>query len=484
MTQSAVTHDQNVLYSQVNITEDSIPIWGQCYKRIDNNIILKIGSDETSCYRCFHLKLVSRNVLRVHAADKDYISKCYTNEVIAIASCPSTEFLLDSSRSKEIVLYKLYDYNGDEIRREYCPISGRYRFTYTVEDETANKSMKCLGKDSELDNCPSGSAMNLRFRRCSSENQEITLECLGQWEGIGQQKYMALVNSQPNTKFGPQYRCAVSKHSFKNSLQFVILIVFRTFDFIALQIYAENPKTGVITISLSSDSTCSSIFASGTSNQANSTNQKRNETLHLYPREENPWHMQHDFCQFPRWLHGRWEYVNINSEELEYKDHSSFKTYKMKCLNHELITPSNSNNGSESKFLALSRTQCGEQQYHCVWIIRRTKNILEFQIGSKTVQSLGNEISINGICDAQYFDKSRWTTQGRLEFGLNSTPCPVVGEFEGLIPDNVGLCAKLWSECNAPDIMYYQVSACDYNEVFEGKCFLGEVYTEKIESSK
>lgn len=213
VTQSAVTHEQEVLYSQVNITEDSIPIWGECYKRIDNNIILRIGSEETSCFRCFHLKLLSRNVLRVHVADKDYISKCYTNEAIAIASCPNANISRNSTRNKEIILYKLYEYNGEEIRREYCPFNERYHFTYIVEDETATEPMECLGKDSELDNCPSGSAMNLRFRQCSFENREITFECLGQWQGIGQQNYMALVNSQSNTNFGPQYRCAVSNAS-------------------------------------------------------------------------------------------------------------------------------------------------------------------------------------------------------------------------------------------------------------------------------
>lgn len=210
ITQSAVTHDHVVLYSQVNVTADSIPIWGECYKRIDNNIILRIGSEETSCYRCFHLKLLSRNVLRVLVADKDYISKCYTNEAIAIASCPSVDNLRDSSRNKEIILYKLFEYNGDEIRREYCPFSERYHFTYTIEDEAATEPMECLGKDSELDNCPSGSAINLRFRQCTFPNREITFECLGQWQGTGQENFVALVNSQANSTFGPQYRCAVS----------------------------------------------------------------------------------------------------------------------------------------------------------------------------------------------------------------------------------------------------------------------------------
>lgn len=195
--------------------------------------------------------------------------------------------------------------------------------------------------------------------------------------------------------------------------------------------------------------------------------------LHLYPSERNSWRAQQDYCEFPGWMHGQWEFVGISKDELLYKDHSSFKTYRMKCLKHETASaPSNSQNSSESKILVFSRTQCGEEQYHCVSVVKRSTNILEFQIGSKTVQSSAHddsEVSIHGICDEQYFDSSRWITQGRLDHGLVATPCPVDGEFEGLIPDADGLCAKLWSECHAPDIMYYQVYACEYNEVFEGK---------------
>lgn len=61
------------------------------------------------------------------------------------------------------------EFDGSDIRREYCPINGRYKLTYNVDDGLEDK-MECPQPDSELDNCPSGSAMNLRFRKCSFEN--------------------------------------------------------------------------------------------------------------------------------------------------------------------------------------------------------------------------------------------------------------------------------------------------------------------------
>lgn len=45
--------------------------------------------------------------------------------------------------------------------------------------------------------------------------------------------------------------------------------------------------------------------------------------------------------------------------------------------------------------------------------------------------------------------------------------CPISGEYTGVIPDTVELCAKLWSDCRAPELMYYQVSDCVTTEIYE-----------------
>lgn len=214
MTQSTITHANEVIYTRINITEDSIPIWGECYKRINSNIILKIGLEDSSCFRCFHIDLVARNVLRVHTAENDYISRCYTNEEKAIDSCPTIDNLTDRNAHKEIILYKLFGYNGESIQRQYCPITGRYRFSYSADNGTG-ELIECGGKDSEIDSCPSGSALNLRFRHCTFPSYEMTLECLGHWTGYDGLNYMAFLKSGGSMdKFGPDYRCAVSQVFF------------------------------------------------------------------------------------------------------------------------------------------------------------------------------------------------------------------------------------------------------------------------------
>ena len=72
------------------------------------------------------------------------------------------------------------------------------------------------------------------------------------------------------------------------------------------------------------------------------------------------------------------------------------------------------------------------------------------------------------LCDEENFQDRTWTTQGRVEV-TEVTPYPIVGEYTGVIPDTEGLCAKLYSDCNNPEIMFYTIFNCfNRSEVFEG----------------
>lgn len=86
--------------------------------------------------------------------------------------------------------------------------------------------IECPNPDSELDTCPSGSAMNLRFKKCSFENHAIRFECLGHWTDHNNKKYLALMNTRAQDKLGPHYRCAVSYLIFFAFLIVKIFILF------------------------------------------------------------------------------------------------------------------------------------------------------------------------------------------------------------------------------------------------------------------
>ena len=118
-------------------------------------------------------------------------------------------------------------------------------------------------------------------------------------------------------------------------------------------------------------------------------------------------------------------------------------------------------------------------------LLTRTKIFLKSYISplgkikKKGIYVSKSNISISGLytsphhndslCEEQNFQERTWTTQGRIEV-TEPTPYPIIGEYTGVIPDTDGFCAKLYSDCNNPEIMFYTIFDC-YNrsEVFEGK---------------
>ena len=94
---------------------------------------------------------------------------------------------------------------------------------------------------------------------------------------------------------------------------------------------------------------------------------------------------------------------------------------------------------------------------------RRGVNVMEFQLGVESMSSFNQS-----ICHDQQFPQEMWVTQGRINV-YSEEACPIRGEYTGIIPDAVGLCAKLYSDCRNPQTMFYSVSNCqNLTEVYEG----------------
>ena len=111
---------------------------------------------------------------------------------------------------------------------------------------------------------------------------------------------------------------------------------------------------------------------------------------------------------------------------------------------------------------------------------------MEFKFSDKT-SSMMNE----KLCDDHNFVSAQWITEGSecpcamvpplanliyarslrartdqlmcvlLSLGAEekivsqSTPCPIMGDYTVEVPGASGLCAKVASDCNNPDIMFY-----------------------------
>ena len=410
-----------ITYSTISIQYDSIPIWGYCHSRIGNNVILMDDTGSITCFRCFRLALHSSNILQIHTRG---LEKCFTSEEAALLTCVGEEGMQEDV--SEVMLYRTKGFMGEPaVSPTFCPFNGEYSFTYSVNDGS-ERELECASRESEVSDCPYGFGLNMRFQDCVFGDKEMSYHCLGDWDGGDGERYVALMDTQANMyslenigENKPLYRCAK---------------------------YKEDPETGRIKMALSSDSTCVSHLHSADMGY---------ETLVLHPKEAPSWpdHLTSS-CIFPDWLQGEWEHLHFHEDTMVYKDHRNFKTYTGKCVPHS--------EGYTERFLVLTRTQCGEEEYKCVWVKERGVNTMEVQ-----VSIYGSEFPDISLCREENFQERTWITQGRLET-KEKAPYMFTGEYTGVIPDTEGLCAKLYSDCNNPEIMFYTIFNCfDRTEVFE-----------------
>ena len=97
------------------------------------------------------------------------LEKCHATEEAAKASCPSRQEIRER-KSNEMMLYKTRGfYGGSAITRTYCPLNGRFKFTYSINDGTED-DLECHEPVSEAGDCPSGYKFDLHFRGCSFPN--------------------------------------------------------------------------------------------------------------------------------------------------------------------------------------------------------------------------------------------------------------------------------------------------------------------------
>ena len=165
-------------------------------------------------------------------------------------------------------------------------------------------------------------------------------------------------------------------------------------------------------------------------------------------------------CRFPDWTQAKWDTVKVDGSMFIYKqrDETKFTTLTSKCL---LRQPNTAND----RFVVYTQSQCGETSYRCVWFKRRSSNILEFQFGSEVSPNF-----TDSLCDDRHFTSNNWITQGKST--VIPTACPITGHYTGVIPQSHGFCAKISSDCNNPDIMFYSVISCENrSHVYEERVY-------------
>ncbi|XP_037088194.1 uncharacterized protein LOC119108672 isoform X1 [Pollicipes pollicipes] len=287
-------------YSEVLIEMNKILPYGVCHRRIGNNLILRDSSN--GCLRCFHLAIRSANVLQLHTRDPQ--SSCATNLNDTFKLCPTVDEMsspqrMNRSRIHELMMYKVKTRTHDpHVHQVYCPISGRFSFSYDIADGT-DSAAACPGSRSQISNCPYGFGLHLRFSDCSfRQDLNMTFQCLGDWQDNNGNNFMALLDEGDSNDKRPRYRCAM---------------------------YRKEAGTGRIYMALSSDSSCHRDLVSAT---------RGYERLVLDARPSQPWPLavRQASCSFPDWAQGHWQHSHVDGDTMVYKDAKNFKTHTARCI--------------------------------------------------------------------------------------------------------------------------------------------------------
>ncbi|KAG7206422.1 hypothetical protein KM043_003778 [Ampulex compressa] len=313
---------------------------------------------------------------------------------------------------------------GVAIRNEYCPIMGQYHFKY-IMNNGSDTPLECNSFSSSVNNCQDGSVLRLHFSRCSFESRtNLTFHCLGNWPGPNGSNYVALLDNNALGEGRPQYRCGL---------------------------YHVDNKKGKTYMSFSSDSSC-------TQSLDNSTNGYETLILSKIPSQKKmPNYVKAHVATFPKWAQGLWEQSLIVNGTMTFTDLNGYNSYTF------ITVESNEETG---RYIVYSRDQCEQAAYVCLMMRQRSENVLEFTIGRVL-----SPIYQNYLCDDQNLDKPVWMTQARIE-RLVESPCPITGQYTGMITDLSGMCAELSSNCNTREIMYFRVTDCESNELFEERTYL------------
>ena len=165
------------------------------------------------------------------------------------------------------------------------------------------------------------------------------------------------------------------------------------FFFSILQLFKEDPETGLTHMALSSDSTCVNHLYSA---------QDGYETLHMekieQPQQPQDIMVSSARCEFPAWMKGTWEGLTIgNNGEFSFRDEENFVTYRGHCVTEMPPAEENLDGLEGQRYLLFLSTDCGTTSYSCALFQRRDVNVLEFQLGKQYFQTQPNHLS-SSLC--------------------------------------------------------------------------------------
>lgn len=159
LTQSMTSRE--IAYSSLSVLFDSIPSWGTCHRRLGHHVILE--ENDQTCFKCISMVSRSPNVIQIHS---NGIDQCHPTEELARQNCPTQQEVRER-KAQEMMFYKTRAfYGGSAISKTYCPLNGKFKFTYSINDGTED-DLECHEPLSEATDCPTGYKFDLHFKGCS-----------------------------------------------------------------------------------------------------------------------------------------------------------------------------------------------------------------------------------------------------------------------------------------------------------------------------
>ncbi|XP_023228033.1 uncharacterized protein LOC111628466 isoform X2 [Centruroides sculpturatus] len=394
---------------EVTIEDDEIKPWGKCHSKNFDWFILAERNQNKSCLKCLQLILRSPLIIEVLAEE---LSSCHSEENIF---CPN----VIAMPSKKYFLYRqetLQVYHHSEI---LCPFRGKFRISYSAD----GGKRRCYSFISELINCPISDTFHIKYKNCSFPEKELRFQCLGDWDAFENQRYIILKKKYERSEM--KLLCGLYRRDIQN----------------------EN-----IYLALSSDDRCGMLYSSIIGQ----------ETMILHPVQISNKFVKNFSCSFPEWSLGQWEDLIVERNIINYGGNEKINFHTSHCIRME-------NPFYANRYLIHSIDKCDKETYGCIWLVNRTMNIIEFQLG-KRFGSINDTSSV--LCSNDQFNNKSWFT--KLRSDMNETShFPIMGEYFGILPFQDDLCLRIMTDCIKPDLLAQKTVKChDINEVLEVNHYL------------
>ncbi|XGW11053.1 hypothetical protein V3C99_012503, partial [Haemonchus contortus] len=388
------TFDDPMIYDEITISAKSISGYGDCYEQFEQSYVLGLRRmGRPLCYRCVTPIRRSSNILQLAHQQEEI---CYNTIGEAKSSCfDATQVTLEDG----ITVFKV---NAEPA---VCHIEGRFALEYNL----SGADFRCeINSGSEVHNCQSSNVLAVKFRNCSFPDFDMSLKCIGSFQGMNNSQYIIVANEQSD-----EYRCGL---------------------------LSTSPDQ-TISIYFSRDSLCDLLSEHGAF-----------ESYRLKPVQSQS---VASSCQFPIWLQGEYDTLTVTADWLQYAQGVQGTVPVIsKCVQV-----------MDDRVLAYSTTKCGEPLgYHCLWFAPRSESLIEFKTTIPQVNLFPNACG----ADSEF---AQWPWTAAVTANIMPSPCGILGKYTTPPDLRNQECYNVTVDCENRSLMKITAAHCSTDTIFDSRLY-------------